>query len=585
VTEGGVARDLTYNLDLFPITEAIHGSSLLTWKATWDQQRNTIASVTDPNGDVVTVSFDGLGRPTALAMDGGPAHVHYAYSWQAPAPTTTTWIFDGTSTDLATEGPTWPTGPHWRAITAVANGAGEALYKTTKLGTQFIVNGWKERDERGQTVRVAEAFYASTSSPTSPPTGTRIQTVQYDAQGRVQSETLPNGATKSIAYRALGQTTTSSDLGPVASEMDGLSRVVHTQRTSGLAADETVDATYDAADRVLGMNLQGGAVVRTFVFDTLGRLRSSHDPDSGDRQLDYNDFNQLAADTNGIPQATFFDYDPVTGRLTRRGESATPDPSTDYVYTYDSDPAPLGTGCRLASRLATVKEPTGDVHFCFDMLGRQIGLGRTISVPSLAASASESETLTLSGLLLSETADDGFMTSYQYDGAGRLTVVSTDAGPLWRADGANEIDATARVLTEHYANGVTQTYQYDSLGLASAIEIDPPAPRTALYKVGVQRNGYGAPVTITDQDGGQGSDHTASFTYDLGGRLTAATLGASTAPSQQYAFTYKYDALQNMIFRSATGPADIGALVGTYNYGERGFGSRQLTSILPASMP
>ena len=59
----------------------------------------------------------------------------------------------------------------------------------------------------------------------------------------------------------------------------------------------------------------------------------------------------------------------------------------------------------------------------------------------------------------------------------------------------------------------------------------------------------------------------------------------STAPTQQYQFTYRYDALQNMTFRSATGPTDIGALIGTYNYAERGFGKRQLTSILPVSTP
>jgi YD repeat-containing protein len=586
VVEGGVTRDLVYDLDLFPTSEAIRGNSLLAWTATWDQARDKVATIRDPNGDVVAVSYDGVARPTAFSVNGGAAHVHYAYDWRPPTPKTTTWVFDGSPTDLAAEGPTWPTGPHWRSATSVANGAGEKLYDTTPYGNQFIVGSWKERDERGQVVRLADAFYAATTSPTGPPAGTRIQIAQYDAQGRLRQQTLANGATKTIAYQALSQTTTSSDLGPTSAESDGLARIIHTQRSSGLSSDETLDTTYDAADRIVGMNLQGGAVARTFVYDTLGRLRSSHDPDTGDRQLDYNDANQLIADTNGIPQSTFYDYDPVTGRLARRGESATPNAATDFVYTYDSDPNPFGSGCHLVSRLAAVKEPAGDVHFCFDMLGHQAGIGRTISLPNLAATtASATQSYSFSGLPLTEAFDDGFTTSYQYDAAGRIDVISTDAGTLWRADGSNEIDASGRVVTEHYANGVVQTYQYDNLGLASQIEIDPPAPQTALYKVGIQRNSYGAPVAVTDLDGGRGLDHTASYAYDLGGRLTSATVGSAATPTQQYSFTYRYDTLQNMTFRTATGPTDIGALIGTYNYAERGYGKRQLTSILPGSTP
>src|SRR4029079_7029606 len=160
-----------------------------------------------------------------------------------------------------------------------------------------------------------------------------------------------------------------------------------------------------------------------------------------------------------------------------------------------------------------------------------------------AASATQSQTYTMSGLVLSPTSDDGFVTTYQHDLAARVNLISTDTGPLWRADGANEIDASGRVVTEHYANGVTQTYQYDTLGLASRVKIDSTPQQKTLYDVVVQRNGYGAPISITDQDGGQGLDQTASFSYDLGARLTAATMGASTAPSQQYNFTYRYDAL------------------------------------------
>ena len=115
--------------------------------------------------------------------------------------------------------------------------------------------------------------------------------------------------------------------------------------------------------------------------------------------------------------------------------------------------------------------------------------------------------------------------------------------------------------------------------------MDRPAGQGTLYDVLVQRNAYGAPTVVTDQDG-QGLDHNATFGYDGAGRLTESTLGASGP--QQFSFSFRYDALQNMTFRSVSlgGAAqDIGVLVGRYLYGDRGYGPRQLTSVVPGGPP
>jgi YD repeat-containing protein len=585
--EKGVIRGLAYDtFGLFPLSETIRNTSTpLVWGATWDDVKGRIATVTDPNRNVTSIQYDDVVRPISVAVNGASPHVRYAYQWSPPLPSTTSWVFDGSADDLATEGPTWPAGAHWRPTTAVANGATEPLYATTPLGTQFIVSNWTERDERGQVVRSGEPFYATTPTPTAPVIGTRIQTLAYDSQGRVQLQTLPNGATKATAYRALGQTVTSTDLGPVSSDTDGLLRISHTERDPGTGVLETVDARYDAAGRITAMSLQNGTVVHSFVYDTLGRLTSADDPDIGPRQLVYNDANFLVQYTNGVAQSVFFGYD-AAGRLTRRGTTAMPSPPTDYVYTYDSTAAGLGSGCNVVSRLAGVIElgSQGTVAFCYDTLGRQIGMGRAITVPDApTTSGSRSQSLSLSGLLLGETFDDGFNTSYQYDAAGRVVAVTSDGAPLW---GADEIDAAGRVVREHYGNGVTQVYGYDNLGLSSAITVTPPN-LPSLYDVTIQRNAYGAPTIVTDKDG-QGLDQNANYGYDGAGRLTSATLGRDPtdgSPSQKYSFGYQYDALQNMTLRTVSGPQDIGILAGSYHYGERGYGPRQLTSVVPGGAP
>jgi len=576
-TEQGVARTISYDpLRLFALVETIQNTSpTLVWSATWDQPRGSVATVTDPNADVVSVTYDAVNRPSTLSINGACPHIRYDYEWTAPTPKTTTSVFDGTPTDLVAE---CSSGAHWRSTTAVANGAGEPLFSTVPLGGQFIVSGWKERDERGRVIRTAEPFYAPTAMPGGPIQGTRIVISDFDSQGRLRRQTLPNGAIKAISYRALGQTVNNPELGPISTDADGLSRVVRTQRQASEL--EVMTTRYDAAGRITQIDLQETAAIHRFDYDTLGRLRFATDPDIGDRVLTYDDRNFIVQHTNGTGQSVFFEYDNV-GRLTRRGETAGPAAATDYTYVYDDDAAALGSDCRVMSQLASGREPAGEVHFCYDALGRQVGMGPTITAGDAPASGSQIHTLSLSGLLLGEQFDDGLATAYQYDRAGRVTSVSSDGAALWTAD---QIDADGRVETEHYGNGATQVYEYDALGLAKHIEVDKPSGQGTLYDVFVERNAYGAPRFVTDRnfnDRHQGLDHNATFVYDPAGRLTAATLGSETSGSQPFRFTFRYDALQNMTLRTVTGPQDIGILAGTYRYGERGYGPRQLTSVVP----
>ena len=579
IHEGGVTRTLGFDgRCLHPLAETVApggASPSLTWTMVWDESLCKPRSVTDPNGDTTVIDYDALARPISVSLDGASPHQHALYNWVAPRPTTTTWVFDGSEDDLKREGPTWPVGPHWRQTTAVSNGAGEQLFSSTPISADtFVIGDWKERDERGHVVRVAEPFYSAVAQPAAPADGTRIQTLDYDAQGRLRTQTLPNGARKTITYRALAQTVASDELGPVSSELDGLLRVAHTERSADGTTVESVDADYDAADRITAMRLQGGAVVHAFAYDTLGRLIHANDPDTGDRALAYDDRNFLVQHTNGVGQSVFFDYDDA-GRLVRRGDAATANAATDYVYKYDADPDGPGATCHAVARLAVVQEPAGQVHFCYDDFGRQDGLARSITVPDApTTSGGVGQTFSPSGLLLTEQFDDGFATGYRYDGAGRVVAISSDGSDLWAAVA---IDAAGRVTSERYGNGVTQTYEHDQLGLPSHIRVDQPAGAGSLYEVTVTRNAYGAPKIVTDLDG-QGLDHTATFAYDLGGRLVGSTLGQG---SDQFQFTFAYDALQNMVRREVSGPKDIGVLAGLYQYGERGYGPRQLTSVTP----
>jgi YD repeat-containing protein len=598
VYAGGVTRTLTYEDCLFARTESVSpdGGTPLTWSMVWDEVRGVPSELTDPNGAITHVDYDASARPVDVKVIPYAPHIHYAYDWAHPLPTTTTSIFDGPWSALSSANA--PPGPGWRSTTTVANGGGQALYATTAVGDgRTIVSGWKIFDERGHVQLAAEPFYAPQLPPVAPPMETRTQTFDYDAASRLVHQTLPNGAVKTVIFGQLSQIVQSPELADVRSDLDGLGRVVTTQRqvSSGL---EIVAAKYDAADRILEMSLQGGAAVHRFQYDTLGRLTFASDPDTGDRRLCYDDRSFLVDHVNGANEHVYFDYD-LAGRLTRRGETSTPNSLSDYLYTYDDPAGAVSSGCQVRGRLASVIEPTGaagptgEVHLCYDVLGRSSKLARTIIAAAVALhatdpatvtrTASEQTDLSPSGLTLGESFDDGFATTYSYDGAGRATAVSSGGTQLWHA---TVIDAAGRVDNEAYGNGATEDYSYDRLGLTQSVDLHSTVGGqvTDLFNILVTRTTFGAPKTVTDQDGGNGLNHSATYTYDDAARLTGATLGSTGDPGGQYAFTFRYDGLQNMIYRDVKQNGtvkDIGVLAGVYKYGERGYGPRQLTSVIP----
>jgi RHS repeat-associated protein len=634
--ESGVERTLGHDsLSLHPTSESVSPSTgkTLTWNMTWDNVLGQPKTVTDPNGVVTAVTYDSLGRQVTAAADGKNPHIIYRYEWTAPKPHTTTYQWDQTldTAPLVPSGQV-PSGMGWRQSVLVANGGGEDLFSATRLtDTRWIVSGWKERDSRGHVVVHGDPFYwdgadvlAAKATEAKPASTTdlyafRSQALEWDALGRLKKQTLPNLSTKSIAYGAHSQTVTSSDLSPVTSETDGFGRIIHTERTvAGVL--EQADATYDAADRLTLISLQGGRdkngnllpgkAEHSFTYDTLGRLVRAHDPDIGQRELKYDDRNLLIRHKNGAGNELAFFYDGA-GRLTARGPrndfaqpvlTYTADPR-DYRYSYDAGASEAaacqGQGGYTQGRLAAVDEPAGSdgtgggrVALCYDSLGRQTGLWRRIGGTANGKKAWQWNSLAASGLLLWKQADDGFKLFSDHDRAGRLTTLSdaTTGGvknqPVWSATpdsaDAQALDASGRVLTETYGQNVlAQNYQRDALGMPSGIQVDKlgPAP-SLLYHVAISaRTPYGAPKTVVDAIGG-GVDHSAQYAYDGAARLTNAILGSGAST---WKFRFEYDGLQNMIGRTQEPPAGRGALpilAGTYHYGEGDSGPRQLTSVV-----
>jgi RHS repeat-associated protein len=573
VLTGGIETRISYDTTGLFIEDERHvgstGDADFVWQAEWDKTLGLVTAITEPNGHTTHLRYDSFGRFTGTAIDDQPDHQAIEYDWVAPSPkpptwspSTTTWQFDGAAEQLGARPATWSPTSHWRQSVEFSNGLGEVRYRAQRLAAdQWIISDYHERDPNSRVVFAGRPVYTPVLEHTSRPAGIVGDQLRYDALGRMIQQTLPTGAERTIDYVAFERTTHESDLSPVHSVLDGQGRALLTERSLPDGTHEIVEATYDPAGRLITMNLAGGAVQRVFTYDTLGRLRTSQDPDLGTRTLTWDDRNHLTSETNATGQVVTYDYDGF-GRLHTRNSGG--------VYAYHYDVARPGAGAQatnLAGRLAWIEEPTGGLDVGYDDHGRQVFTRRRID-----GKTSEATTVfSPSGLALSCSYDDGLVLSYAYDPAGRLTAI----GDLWQL---LEQDASGAPLHELAHNGVDTRFDRDLLSLNRQVTVHD-VDGAAIYDVKAERNGWNAITSITDLDN-VGLDHRAAFAYDGFARLTSAEIGSGAS---QFRFGYGYDVLHNMTSRTLEPPRSLGAFFGTQHYAEHGRAPRQLTSITNAA--
>ena len=557
---GGVARTIGYDANhLHPISESVSPAAgqTLTWSAQWDNVAGTLQQVTAPNGISSTMTYDGLGRIMSTAANGAVAHLYYRYNWAAPRPQTETFLFDGDPAVLGPLPATWTPASGWRHIVTIANGAGERILTATQLDSaQWNIGEFRQRDSRGRVTARSSGFSFAGADPSAatPPIGTATQTLIYDPLDRVVDELLATGTHKRVTFHPLAVTVAVDGLAPVQTRLDGQNRTQHTERTvNGLV--ESVDATYDAAGRILQLSLQNGQVHSAFTYDSLGRLASANDPDVGPRTMQYDDGGRLVQTRNGAGDIVTYGYDGAGRLLTTDGRGVT----TRYHYDVPRSAGLDHTG----GLLAWVEEPTGSVDFGYDGQGRPDTLQRTVSTAGAALTGREITRYSPSGLTRSVDLGDGVALPIHYDPAGRVSQVEG----IWSVE---SYDAANQPLLEHYANGVTQRYRRDILNRPTQVTVENSGG--AFYDVTAHYNAFGVVDSLTDNDL-LGLDHSATFGFDGAGRLTAAAMGA-------YQFSYSYDGLQNLTQRSATGPTQLDILAGSYQY--RPEAPRQLSQIVAA---
>jgi RHS repeat-associated protein len=254
-------------------------------------------------------------------------------------------------------------------------------------------------------------------------------TSAFDALGRVTSVTTPDSAVVSTSYS--GNTVTATDQTSKArkSVTDGLGRLVQVyEDPSNL--NYLTSYSYDTLDNLITVTQATptqGTQTRNFVYDSLKRLTSASNPESGAISYTYDPNGNLLTKTDARPVTATYAYDSLNRATTRSYSDGTP----AVTYTYDSTSITNGKG-----RLASVSSSVSTYSYNgYDAMGKPTSATETLG----SQNYSVGYTYDLAGHVTAMTYPSGRTVSYTYDGAGRSSSFAGKLGDGTQRDYSTEI--------------------------------------------------------------------------------------------------------------------------------------------------
>jgi len=350
-------------------------------------------------------------------------------------------------------------------------------------------------------------------------------TSAFDALSRVISVTTPDSAVVSTAYS--GNTVTVTDQAGKArkSVTDTLGRLTTVyEDPSGL--NYSTSYNYDVLDNLT--TVSQGVQARTFVYDSLKRLTSANNPESGTMNYQYDANSNLTSKTDARSITATYTYDALNRALTRSYSDGTP----TVTYAYDSTSIANGKG-----RLACVTSTVSTYNYSgYDALGRVLGGSQVTDGQTYSMSYGYN----LAGGQTSMTYPSGRVITSEYDGAGRLAGVRDQSTGIYHA-GAASTDATNRiqyasqgaVSVMKLGNGLWEHTNFNSRRQATQIGLGTSSTDSSTmglsYDYGTTTNN-GNLQTVSYSGGGL--SYTQDFGYDALNRLTTSNENSGSSWSQ-----------------------------------------------------
>ena len=498
-----------------------------TWSYTYDPVTLGVSTMTDPDGNLTTYTYDdegdrtsesnGLGVTTNYlydsqgdlieSIDGNGVATVNQYDQSGHIPSGAAGVLDLTSTTVtqvnnvvesqtgifgaaptrttnyyydnaAHPGDmTWVVDPNGNTTTTTYDADGDVTSTTDALGNKTLYGyntgtGWR-------TAMVSPAGVAAgTATPCTPP-ATGCTTYGYDAYGHLTATTDPLGDVTQASYDADGNEISISDPG------------VNTITTAYNAADQAVKVTQaDGTTQTVDYNpddtiadtIDGLGDKTSYGYDGQGRQDSRTDPDGRTTSSVIDPAGLVSSTTDPSGRTTSMSYD-AAGQLTGVSYSDGSAPSVSYGYDPDGNKVSMTDG-------------TGTTWWTYDVFGD----------------------------ITSKTTGAGATVSYGYDSAGNQTSI-TYPGQFVPVTQAFNADDQLKSVTDW--NGNTSTFGYSPDGTLSTVSYPNGDTVTDSY------NGTDT-LTSTTVAGSAGPIATFDYGRDPAEQVSSET---NTSGTQTYAYT------------------------------------------------
>jgi RHS repeat-associated protein len=438
-----------------------------TTSTVYDYYTGLVKTVTDPNGQVSTIDYtnqllnaiDPFGRP---GITKSPAVTVNGSSQQQQHRVTTTYEDHLLRVTVATD--LYAEDDKLLKTRTTADMLGRpVLSEQTEDGTNYSIYALKAYDTVNRISYSSGPMKGTPGSPTSSSTDSwtrvtndilgrtiEIATFAGASQPPATGTTSVTGFTGTVttAYDAEFTTVTDQAGKLRRSKVDALGRLLRVDEPNDSGSlgttsspNQATSYAYDVFGNLL--TVTQGSQTRTFTYDSLSRLRSAVNPESGTISYTYDDNGNLTqkidprllAD-NVTHVTTSYVYDALNRATSRSYNDGTP----TVTYAYDTL-TQNGKG-----RLASVSSSVSSYSYSgYDATGKPLGGSQTLS----SQTYSISYVYDLSGHVTSITYPSQRVVNYNYDNAGRLA----DKDSTHLAFTGNLGDGSTTLRT--YAKGIT----------------------------------------------------------------------------------------------------------------------------------
>lgn len=524
-------EDSTHALPTKVIVDPQNSTGTQTTLTAYDTATGLVTSRTDPNGQVSTIDYtnqllgtvDPFGRPgiaKAPAINiGGTNH---------QGRVTTTYIDSArqviVATDLSAENDKL-----LKTRTTTDQLGRPVLTEQTEDGNSYTISMRHAYLDMGRVILTSSAMRSTAANTDS---WTRVT---KDTAGRVKEVASFGGATQpawsgttgiftgvvTTAYDAQF-TTVTDQVGKLRRSMvDGLGRLIRVDEPDGNGnldlpngggPAQPTNYGYDVFGNLTGVTQ--GSQTRTFSYDSLSRLRTAVNPESGAITYQYDDNGNLLVKTDARLVSAHYEYDGIN-RATRRWYNGS---SSTSATTHNSPALPSGVGA------------TDEVKFYYD----------TQSLPAGAPSYTRGSTV---GRLVAQVYGTGSNGDYYaYDVLGRQTLKYQQVGAINYQLSAS-YNLSGAINTVAYPSGRTVTNTYDNAGRLTALNGNLGDGSTRTYTTGIL--------------------------YSPSGGLVKEQFGTTTAVYNKLFYNSRGQLSEIRESTSYTGPADTtwnrGAIINHYS--------------------